>query len=128
MTQSTLITEPGNGTLEIFALPTDTDFLQTLITDIFENYWNQIHFGVLIQGAAWEVRAPNAPQPAGRLSDRGFRPLAFPSVHRHLSRPAQPPGLGGTGAASSHRARRTLPTSARGRLPQQLGIAAVQRP
>ena len=62
MTESTLITEPGNGTLEIFALPTDTEFLLTLITDIFENYWDQIHFGVLIQGAAWEVRAPNAPQ------------------------------------------------------------------
>ena len=48
MTPSTLVTEPGNGTLEVFTLPTDTEFLLTLITDIFENYWEQIHFGVLI--------------------------------------------------------------------------------
>ena len=50
MTQSTLITEPGNGTLEIFALPTDAEFLQTLITDVFQNYWDQIHFGTAVQG------------------------------------------------------------------------------
>ena len=65
MTQSTLVTEPGNGTLEIFALPTAAEFLQTLITDIFQNYWDQIHFGTAVQGGVWEVR-----------------PLAFPPVHR----------------------------------------------
>jgi len=41
MTQSTLVTEPGNGTLEVFTLPTDAEFLQTLITDVFQNYWDK---------------------------------------------------------------------------------------
>jgi len=43
MTPSTVVTESGNGTLEIFALPTDTEFLLTLITDIFENYWDRTY-------------------------------------------------------------------------------------
>ncbi len=30
MSQSKIVTEPGEGTLEIFPLSTDTDFLQTL--------------------------------------------------------------------------------------------------
>ena len=38
MTQSTLVAEPGNGTLEIFALPTDTELLRTLIADVFQNH------------------------------------------------------------------------------------------
>ncbi|NJM12198.1 MAG: hypothetical protein HC889_10200 [Synechococcaceae cyanobacterium SM1_2_3] len=44
MTESTVVTEPGNGTLEIFTLPTDTEFLLILITDIFENYWQDFRF------------------------------------------------------------------------------------
>lgn len=66
----------------MFTLPTDTEFLLTLITDIFENYWDQIHFGILIQGAAWEVRAPNAPQRIS-LSD-GYLTVDFGHWHFHL--------------------------------------------
>ena len=82
MTQSTLITEAGNGTLEIFALPTDTEFLQTLITDVFQNYWDQIHFGTAVQGAVWEVRAPNAPQRISLLD--GYLTVDFGHWHFHL--------------------------------------------
>lgn len=82
MSQSKIVEEPGNGTLEIFVLPTDTDFLRTIITDIFENYWDQIHFGTAVQGAVWEVRAPNAPQRIGYLD--GYLTVDFGHWHFHL--------------------------------------------
>ena len=44
MSQPNIVTESGEGTLEVFSLPTDTAFLQTLISDVFENYWDQIYF------------------------------------------------------------------------------------
>ena len=82
MAQSIQVTEPGHGTLDIFALPTDTEFLQTLITNIFQNYWEHIHFGILIQGAAWEVRAPNPPQRISLLD--GYLTVDFGHWHFHL--------------------------------------------
>ncbi len=82
MSQSKIVTEPGEGTLEIFSLPTDTAFLQTLISDIFENYWDQIYFGTAVQGAVWEVRAPNAPRRIGMLD--GYLTVDFGAWHFHL--------------------------------------------
>ena len=55
------VDEPGMGVLEVFPLDTSEDFLFGLCKDIFEHYWSSIHFGILIQGAVWEIRAPNAP-------------------------------------------------------------------
>lgn len=82
MNQSVRITEPGNGVLEIFPLPTDTAFLQSLVTDIFENYWDQIHFGTMVQGAVWEIRAPNAPKRISLLD--GYLTVDFGHWHFHL--------------------------------------------
>ncbi|TVR66092.1 MAG: hypothetical protein EA420_02105, partial [Candidatus Competibacteraceae bacterium] len=82
MTLSTLVTEPGNGTLEIFPLPTDTELLRTLIADVFQNYWDQIYFGTAVQGAVWEVRAPNAPQRISMLD--GYLTVDFGHWHFHL--------------------------------------------
>lgn len=82
MSQSKIVEEPGNGTLEIFTLPTDIEFLRTLITDIFENYWDQIYFGTAVQGAVWEVRAPNAPQRISYLD--GYLTVDFGHWHFHL--------------------------------------------
>jgi len=82
MSASHVVEEPGDGRLEIFPLPADTETLQRLLTDIFENYWDRIHFGTLVQGAVFEIRAPNAPQKIGMLD--GYLTIDFGHWHFHL--------------------------------------------
>ena len=60
--QSRRVFEAGNGTLEIFDLPISEPVLFELLKDLFENYWQEIVFGILIQGAAWEIKAPAKPE------------------------------------------------------------------
>jgi len=80
--QSKIIEEPGRGTLEIFSLDTSEEFLFKFIKDIYENYWKDICFGVLIQGAAWEVKAPNAPKRVTLLD--GYITVDFGPWHFHI--------------------------------------------
>lgn len=82
MVHSTLVTEPGNGTLEVFSLPTDTGCLHSLLTDVFQNYWDQIYFGTAVPGAVWEVRAANAPKRINLLD--GYLTVDFGHWHFHL--------------------------------------------
>ncbi len=74
--------EPGMGTLEVFPLDTSEETLFALLRDIFENYWQVIRFGPLIQGAAWEIRAPGAPSRVV-LSD-GYLTVDFGVWHFHI--------------------------------------------
>lgn len=74
--------ELGNGTLHIFTLPTDTETLLALITQVFTDHWRQIGFGVIVQGAAWEVAAPNAPRRIGMYD--GYVTVDFGAWHFHL--------------------------------------------
>ena len=76
------VVEAGRGTLEVFPLDTSEDRLFALLRDIFENYWQVIHFGPLIQGAAWEIRAPGAPRRIS-LSD-GYATIDFGAWHFHI--------------------------------------------
>ncbi len=76
------VVEPGMGTLEIFALDTSEDALCALLREVFENHWRNVRFGPLIQGAAWEIRAPNAPRKIS-LYD-GYLTVDFGSWHFHL--------------------------------------------
>ncbi|WP_433225434.1 DUF7676 family protein [Microtetraspora malaysiensis] len=78
----TVVEEQGNGTLHVWALPTDEPTLLSLVKDIFEKYWDNIWFGVLVQGAAWEVAAPNAPERIS-LYD-GYVTVDFGRWHFHL--------------------------------------------
>lgn len=78
----TVVEEPGNGTLHVWPLPTDEKTLLALITDVFEKYWRNIHFGVLVQGAAWEVAAPNAPTRITMYD--GYVTVDFGRWHFHL--------------------------------------------
>lgn len=81
-TTSTIVEELGTGTVEIFPLPVDEATLTSVVTDIFTDWWEHIHFGVLIQGAAWEIAAPNAPE---RISSRdGYITVDFGHWHFHL--------------------------------------------
>ena len=56
------VVDEDGATVEVFALPTDPESLEELLRDLFQNHWNEITFGPLIQGAAWEMRAAQAPE------------------------------------------------------------------
>ncbi len=76
------VTEPDGATLEVFLLPCDEASLVELLSDLFANHWQEITFGPLIQGAAWEMRAPFAPTHVGMLD--GYLTVAFGASHFHL--------------------------------------------
>ncbi len=82
MQQGRIVEEFGNGTLEIFDLPVGQAFLLKLLTDVYENYWDQIHFGTAVQGAVWEVRAHNAPKRISLLD--GYLTVDFGHWHFHI--------------------------------------------
>jgi hypothetical protein len=75
-------TDPDGAAVDIFPLPTDEASLEQLLRDVFENHWQAITFGPLIQGAAWEMRAPHAPTYVGMLD--GYLTVAFGASHFHL--------------------------------------------
>jgi hypothetical protein len=74
--------EPGMGRVEIFPIATDEPALFALVKHVFETYWEAIFFGVLIQGAAWEVKAPGPPRKIGLLD--GYVTVDFGAWHFHL--------------------------------------------
>jgi hypothetical protein len=74
--------EGGERALQIWALPTDEAFLEEFLTYVFNTYWDQIVFGPLIEGAAYEWTCPNAPQRI-RLFD-GYLTVNFGGAHFHL--------------------------------------------
>jgi len=81
-TRTTTVKDPDGATVEVFALPTDEVSLEALLRDLFEQHWDKITFGPLIQGAAWEIRAPHAPTHIGMLD--GYLTVAFGASHFHL--------------------------------------------
>jgi hypothetical protein len=81
MAQSYVVEEKGMGTLEIFPLDTSEKTLYTLLEDIYTNHWQEIAFGILIQGAAWEIKAPARPKIG--MSD-GYMTVDFGSWHFHI--------------------------------------------
>lgn len=77
-----IIDEPNRGRLEVWPLPCDESFLWHLLKGLFEEHWDKIRFGPLIPGAAWEVRAPNAPT---RVTlNNGYLTIDFGPWHFHL--------------------------------------------
>ena len=79
---ATTVADPDGATVEIFPLPTDEASLEDLLRELFEQHWDKITFGPLIQGAAWEIRTPNAPTHIGMLD--GYLTVAFGVSHLHL--------------------------------------------
>ena len=77
-----IVEEPGMGRVEIFPIPTGEAALFDLIKHIFEAYWESVFFGILIQGAAWEVKAPGPPRKVGLLD--GYITVDFGAWHFHL--------------------------------------------
>ncbi len=81
-TARTIIDEPNRGRMEIWPLPTDETALWNLLKPLFEEHWNQITFGPLLPGAAWEVRTANAPT---RINlNNGYLTVDFGHWHFHL--------------------------------------------
>jgi hypothetical protein len=72
----------GQRALQIWSLPTDEGFLQEFLTYVFQTYWDQIVFGPLIEGAAYEFTCPCAPTTV-RLFD-GYLTVNFGGTHFHL--------------------------------------------
>ncbi len=71
-----------DSTIEVFDLPTDEDTLLGILTEIFENWWDEIFFGVLVQGGAWEVAVPNPPTRISMYD--GYVTIDFGRWHFHL--------------------------------------------
>lgn len=75
--------ENANGKItEAFPLPTDEQFLLELLKYIFENFWDQIIFGPIIDGAAYEMRCPSQPTKIDYSS--GYLTMFFGVTHFHL--------------------------------------------
>ncbi|VAX29831.1 FIG01020671: hypothetical protein [hydrothermal vent metagenome] len=82
MSSSQIVEEAGMGRLEVFSIDAEESTLFDLIEDIFTHYWQEIHFGVLVQGAVWEIKAPNAPKKISLLD--GYVTVDFDSWHFHI--------------------------------------------
>jgi hypothetical protein len=76
------VIDPDGHAVEIFPLPTEEAALAALLRDLFQNHWQEIVFGPIIEGAAWEWRAPHAPSYVG-VAD-GYLTIAFGAPHFHL--------------------------------------------
>jgi cob(I)alamin adenosyltransferase len=78
-TRGTIVEEIGTGTVEVFPLAVDEATLTSLVTDIFNDWWEHIHFGVIVQGAA--RRAPPLRPVAGHARRPAVRPHDLLRIH-----------------------------------------------
>jgi hypothetical protein len=76
------IVEPDGATVEIFPVPTDETTLEELLGSLFRDWWSDIVFGPIVEGAAWEWRA-SAPPELIRVDD-GYLTVRFGPSHFHL--------------------------------------------
>jgi hypothetical protein len=70
------------STIDVFALPVEEAALEALLRDLFENHWREITFGPIIQGAAYEFKAPSPPTHIGTFD--GYLTIAFGAPHFHI--------------------------------------------
>ena len=84
MSQITPRIERTNGgpSTEYYDLSIEESYLEDLLRDIFENHWQGIVFGPLIEGGAFEFRCPCAPKSI-TLFD-GYLTVHFGGTHFHL--------------------------------------------
>ncbi|OCC24196.1 hypothetical protein MB02_07995 [Croceicoccus estronivorus] len=52
----------GRRKADVWPLPLDETFLETLFRDLFHNHWQGLTFGPMIAGGAYELRCPEQPQ------------------------------------------------------------------
>jgi hypothetical protein len=76
------VIDPDGHAVEVFPVPTEEAALESMLRTLFEEHWQEIVFGPIIEGAAWEWRAPHAPTYVGLLD--GYLTVAFGAPHFHL--------------------------------------------
>ncbi|MEM9201849.1 MAG: hypothetical protein AAGC53_09315 [Actinomycetota bacterium] len=74
--------EEYGSTHEVFPLSADEDTLLSILTELFENWWDEIFFGTLVQGGAWEIAAPGPPERMTMFD--GYLTVDFGRWHFHL--------------------------------------------
>src|SRR5690349_25045295 len=77
------VEELGNGTLQIWQFDTAEEFLRRLFEDLFMNHWQEIQYGILVQGGVLEFQPPGPPTKVGYLD--GYLTVEFGKYgHLHL--------------------------------------------
>jgi hypothetical protein len=74
--------EGGKRAKQTWPLPLDEKFLEEFLTYVFTKYWDQIIFGPIIEGAAYELTCPREPSRIGLLD--GYLTVSFDGPHFHL--------------------------------------------
>jgi hypothetical protein len=74
--------EADGALCDIFPLPVDEATLETLLRTLFVDHWQEITFGPIIQGAAYEMKAPAPPTSIGTCD--GYLTIAFGPPHFHI--------------------------------------------
>jgi len=74
--------EQGMGTVEVFPVATDEATLLAILTELFDQWWREIRFGPLIQGAVYEIRLTAPPRPISMLD--GYATVDVGDWHFHL--------------------------------------------
>ena len=82
MTAPTITRSDSGQTEHIWPLPTDEATLLDLVTTVFTQHWDMVEFGVLVEGAAWEIAAPGPPRKIGMYD--GYVTVDFGRWHFHL--------------------------------------------
>ena len=74
--------EPDGAPVDVFNLPIDAESLEAILRELFVEHWQDITFGPIIQGAAWEMKAAQAPDKFGMLD--GYLTVGFGVPHFHI--------------------------------------------
>jgi hypothetical protein len=83
LTPASVSVKEADGTIsERFPVDPTEPILLGLITDIFQQYWDRVHFGTCVQGGVWEIAIDEAPQSIGMLD--GYVTVDFGRWHCHL--------------------------------------------
>jgi hypothetical protein len=76
------VVEADGATCDLFPLPVDEAPLESLLRSLFVDHWREITFGPIIQGAAFEFKAPSPPTFVGTFD--GYLTVAFGAPHFHI--------------------------------------------
>jgi hypothetical protein len=76
------MTDVDGSRIDVFPLPVEEAALEALLRDLFENHWHEMTFGPIIQGAAYELKAPSPPTHIGMFD--GYLTVAFGAPHFHI--------------------------------------------
>jgi hypothetical protein len=76
------MTDVDGSRIDVFPLPVEEAALEALLRHLFENHWHEITFGPIIQGAAYELKAPSPPTQIGMFD--GYLTVAFGAPHFHI--------------------------------------------